>query len=321
MANGQQIFEARMSDDRGTNPGGVYPAGSAQPAAGSGLTQDPDAAPGGVAQGGAPLAARGSMPQASAPGFGMRAATGVGPQQLAPPGMMVNPDFLKWRQMAAQWHAEKSRRQMQFLSACNVIRRDAATGYAIDIEADSTIAADEQAEKQARTEFLTAIMPLLQVIVPQIQQNPAIAPLAKALVMFGMRAFPAARSLEEMFEQAFATLAQAPPPPPQQKGNVKSPAELAQEAQIAKGEQQVDMAKVQSEQQQGAVQLQIQQQKNAADMWKTFAQLQQDQQKQQAENMFRSAELSQQSEVQQARSQLATARIASMLSRQTAGLV
>jgi hypothetical protein len=210
---------------------------------------------------------------------------------------------------------------MQFLSACNVIRRDAATGYAIDIEADSTIAADEQAEKQARTEFLTAIMPLLQVIVPQIQQNPAMAPLAKALVMFGMRAFPAARSLEEMFEQAFATLAQAPPQPPQQKGNTKSPAEIASEAQIAQGEQRVDMAKIQGEQQQGAVQLQIQQQKNASDMWKTFAQLQQDQQKTQAENMFRAAELAQQSEVQQARSQLATARISSMLSRQTTGLV
>jgi hypothetical protein len=300
-----------MSEDRGgTNPGGVYPVGSGQPPAGAPLTQDPDSAPGGVAQGGAPRSAGGMLPRTSAPGFGMQNAPGLGQQQLAPPGMMVNPDFLKWRQMATAWQQEKSRRQVQFLSACNVIRRDAATGYAIDIEADSTIAADEQEEKRSRTEFLTSIMPLLQVIVPQIQTNPAIAPLAKALVMFGVRAFPAARSLEEMFEQAFATLAQSPPPPQPQKGNVKPPQEIAAEQATAKGEQQVDMAKIQ-----------VEQQKNAADMMQASAKLQQDQQKQQADNVFRSAELSQQAEVQQARGQLAAARVAAMLSRSTGGLV
>jgi hypothetical protein len=298
-----------MSDERGTNPGGVYPVGSSQPSAGSGLTQDPDEAPGGVAQGGAPRAAGGALTRTSDAGFGMQRPARFGTPQVPPPGMMINPDFQRWQQMDAAWRQEKARRQMQFLSACNVIRRDAATGFAIDIEADSTIAADEQAEKAARTEFLTSIMPLLQVIVPQIQMNPAIAPLAKALVLFGVRAFPAARPLEEMFEQAFAMLAQSPPQPPQ-KGNIKSPMEIQTEAQIAQGDQQVDMAKLQMEQQQ-----------NAAKMFQAWVQMQQDEQKQQADNVFRAAELSQANEVQQARSQVAAARIAAMLSRNTAGLV
>jgi hypothetical protein len=248
-------------------------------------------------------------------------APGLGPQGLAPPGMMINPDFLRWRQMAAAWQQERNRRNLQFMSACNVIRRDAATGFAIDIEADSTVAADEQAEKQARTEFLTSIMPLLQAIVPQIQTNPAIAPLAKALVLFGVRAFPAARPLEENFEQAFAQLAQAPPPPQPPKGNVKTPAELAQEAAIAKGDQQVDMAKIAADQQKENLSLQIQQQKTAADMFRSQVELQQQQSKMQADNAFRGAELSQASQVQDMRSQLANARLAAMLSRSTTGLV
>jgi hypothetical protein len=288
-------------------------AGAAAPPQGGGLTQNPAAAPGGVAEGGPPVAAQGALERAPHPGFALQRGPGAGgPGPLGalgpPPGMMINPDFERWRQLAAAWQQERQRRQLQFLSACNVIRRDAATGFTIDIEADSTVAADETEEKRARTEFLTAIMPLLQVIVPQIQTNPAVAPLASALVMFGMRAFPAARSLEEEFEQAFQTLAHSPPPEQPQKGNVKPPMEIAAEAATAKGEQQVDMAK-----------LQIEQQKNAADMWKAYAQLNQAQQKQQADNMLRAAELAQQSEVQQARGQLVQARLAAMLSRSIGG--
>jgi hypothetical protein len=298
-----------------------FPVSSAQPPPGAGLTQDPAQTPGGVSQGAPPAAAMGSLPPAGQPGFALQHSPGFGPQATPPPGMVVNPDFLHWRQMASAWQQEKNRRQLQFVSACRVIERDAATGFAIDIEADSTVAADEQAEKQARTEFLTSIMPLLQVIVPQIQNNPAIAPLAKALVLFGVRAFPAARPLEENFDKAFAQLALAPPPPQPPKGNVKTPQEIASEAAIAKGDQQVDMAKVQADAQKTATQVQVQQQKTAADMFRASVELQQEQQKMQADNMFRSAELAQQSQVQDMRSQVANARLAAMLSRSTAGLV
>src|SRR5215472_16365019 len=142
-------------------PGGGYPASAPQGPAGSGLTQIPAAAPGGVAQGRPPQTAQGALPQSPQPGFGMQQAATAGPAASPVPGMVINPAFLQWRQMAAAWQQEQTSRQQQFLSACHVIRRDAATGYKIDIEADSTVAADEQAEKQARTEFLTSIMPML----------------------------------------------------------------------------------------------------------------------------------------------------------------
>ena len=68
------------------------------------------------------------------------------------------------------------------------------------------------------------------------------APLAQALIMFGVRAFPAARSLEDVFEQAFIALANSPPPA--QKGNTKPHMEIAGKAATARGDQAVDLAKV-----------------------------------------------------------------------------
>jgi hypothetical protein len=242
----------------------------------------------------------------------MTPAPGPNAQPGVPPGMMFNLAFVQWRQQKAAWDAETTRRRTEFLGACHMIRHDVSTGYKIDIEADSTIAPDEQAEKAARSEFLQAIMPMLQMIIPEVQQNPAVAPLAAALVMFGVRAFPAARGLEPMFEQAFKTLAQSPPTPPpdQQKGNTKSPMEIMTEAKTAQGDQQIDAAKVQA-----------QQQKNAVDLQKAYIEASGDAKKLQQEGVFRAAELAQQGQEIQQRAALEEARTSHLISRDTAGLV
>jgi hypothetical protein len=229
---------------------------------------------------------------------------------MVPPGMMMNPAFAQWRQAKAAWDAENHRRQTEFLGACHMIRHDVLTGYKVDIEADSTIAPDEQAEKAARSEFLQAIMPMLQMIIPEVQQNPAVAPLAAALVMFGVRAFPAARSLEPMFEQAFRQLAQSPPTPPPNKGNVKTPMEIMTEAKTAQGDQAVKQAQVQA-----------QQQKNAIDLMKAYMDAQGQTAERTQEGQFRAAELAQQGQEIQQRAQLEQARMAHIASRDTAGLV
>jgi short subunit dehydrogenase-like uncharacterized protein len=227
--------------------------------------------------------------------------------------MMPNPAFAQWRAQKAAWDAENTRRRTQFLGACHMVRHDVQTGYKVDIEADSTIAPDEQAEKAARTEFLQAIMPMLQMIIPEVQQNPAVAPLAMALVMFGVRAFPAARGLEPMFEQAFRTLAQSPPTPnpqQQQRGNTKSPMEIMTEARTAQGDQQIDQAKVQAQQQANAVQL-----------MKAYIEAQGDAKKLQQEGMLHMAEIQQQGQEIQQRAQLEQARTSHLLSRDIGGLV
>src|SRR6266550_5028817 len=97
-----------------------------------------------------------------------------GPQMPPPqPQMMPNPAFMQWMQLKQMRDQEMARRQKQFMAACELIKTDAAKAYKIDIEADSTVAADEQAEKQSRTEFLTAFMPYISELAP-MTQNPAL---------------------------------------------------------------------------------------------------------------------------------------------------
>ena len=83
--------------------------------------------------------------------------------------------------------------------------------FRIDIEADSTIAPDEMAEKMGRVEFLEQMVPMLKQVIPIAQGNPPMAALAKELTMFAVRGFKIARSLEETFEKAFDAIAQMPP--------------------------------------------------------------------------------------------------------------
>lgn len=79
-----------------------------------------------------------------------------------------------------------------------VIRNDIPRCFIIDIETDSTIKVDQDAEKTARTEFLTATGSFIQQAT-QIQ-DPALKPLLMEMLMFGVRGFKAGRELESAFK-------------------------------------------------------------------------------------------------------------------------
>ncbi len=110
--------------------------------------------------------------------------------------------------------AANAARQQQFEQAVALLRQDGAHGFRIDIETDSTIAPDEQAEKQARVEFLQQMVPLLEQVVPLAMGNPALAALCREVALFAARGFRVARPLEQSIEQAFEALAQMPPGAP-----------------------------------------------------------------------------------------------------------
>jgi hypothetical protein len=101
-------------------------------------------------------------------------------------------------------------RVQQFAAAVALMREDGAQGFRIDIEADSTIAPDEQAEKQARVEFLQQMVPLLEQVVPLAMGNPALASVCREITLFAARGFRIARTLEETLEQAFDALGRMP---------------------------------------------------------------------------------------------------------------
>lgn len=162
---------------------------------------------------------------------------GMPQQQPAPP----SPEMQAYAQAMAQWEqkaqevagiiAKNAQAQHQFDEAVKVIKRDGVHGFRIDIEADSTIAPDEQQEKQSRTEFMNTMVPLLNQTIPLAQGNPPLAELAKELTLFTVRGFRAGRPLEECIEKTFDAIGKMAPHPtmagPQQKQQGPSGQEIA----------------------------------------------------------------------------------------------
>lgn len=219
-----------------------------------------------------------------------------------PPGMMPNPAFQQWLQQAQQAQgviAENAKRQKQFDDAVALLKRDGLTGFRLDIETDSTIAPDEQAEKQARIEFMQQFVPLMAEIVPMARGNPAIAELAKQAVLFAVRGFRVARQLEEQIEKAFDAVAQMPPDPATtgDKGKGAPPpnplleaAKVQADMHDADAKAQTDMAAVVQRAQEAAQNVQLKQ-----------AQLVADQQENRDRNALAAAELAQRERFEQAR--------------------
>jgi hypothetical protein len=112
-----------------------------------------------------------------------------------------------------------------------LLRNQVARDVLIDVETDSTVQGDEDAEKQRRMELLSALTESMQPLLALNQLDPAVAaavtPLWGDTVSFVLRGFRAGRELEETVEQTMQQLvqltqgkaqaaqqAQGQPPPP-----------------------------------------------------------------------------------------------------------
>lgn len=87
-----------------------------------------------------------------------------------------------------------------------LMKDDGLRSYRIDIETDSTIASDEQAEKQSRQEFVTVLGGMLQQAVPVAQQVPELVPVIGEALLFLTRAYRTGRQLEDTIENAVAAI-------------------------------------------------------------------------------------------------------------------
>ena len=72
--------------------------------------------------------------------------------------------------------------------------------YAIDIETDSTIQADESQERTDRMEMINNVLPLLQNIIPAINQGVMPMDMGKGILLSAVRGFKYTRGLEDMIE-------------------------------------------------------------------------------------------------------------------------
>jgi hypothetical protein len=133
--------------------------------------------------------------------------------------------------------------------------------FALDIETDSTIAPDENAQKQRASEFMTALGGFLNQALPAVQAVPQIAPLMADSLKYVTGQFRAGRVLDQSideFADAMKQMASAPKPNPE--------ADAAQaQTQIEQQRLQMDQQKAQAEMQARQADAQLKQQQAQAD--------------------------------------------------------
>lgn len=185
------------------------------------------------------------------------------PMPMSAPVPMPPPAVMKEAQAtlkAAPWKA-----------VSDILRSDDRRGYKIDIESDATARADDMEEKQARIEFMTSMEAMLGRIIPAARAEPAMLPLGRELISFGIRTFKVGRSLEEAFDDAFDQLQQSIQSAPQQ-GPPPDPVAEAK-AEKLKAEAVAKQQQTQANMQKAGLDQQIRQQEAAADQIKTQAEL------------------------------------------------
>lgn len=83
----------------------------------------------------------------------------------------------------------------------DVLRKDKTRAFAIEIQTDSTILMDEQAEKQSRAEFLQAFGGAFASIQPLLQAGEAGAKLAGGMIKFSLAPYRVGRELDGLIDE------------------------------------------------------------------------------------------------------------------------
>ena len=162
-----------------------------------------------------------------------------------------------------------------------LLRDQRVRPFVLEVETDSTIMPDENAEKQRRAEFLTAIGGFIGQAAGLVQADPAAAPMAAEMLKFAAAAFRADRTLDTAIDEyaeqlrirAEAAQGQEQQPDPAQEA-------AAMEAQIKQAEMQMKQAEMQAKMQEAAqraqvdmAKVQMEQQAMGADLAKTQAEI------------------------------------------------
>lgn len=168
----------------------------------------------------------------------------------------------------------------EFAKAVELLRSDKLRGFRIDIETDSTIQVDGQADKEATTEMIGALFTGLQNAGPIIQAAPELLEPTGDTILFGLRRFRIGVSLEQKWSEAFEKLAErmkGPQPP--------SPEQIKAQAEIKKQEMETQRTglEFQAEQKKAQDQAALDQQKMGLELQKLQAEMAADREKHQLE--------------------------------------
>lgn len=134
--------------------------------------------------------------------------------------------------------------EKRWQSAIKLLRTGMLRRFRVKIDERSLAAQDLQQDREEKMQFLQSISQFLTAAVPLLQQYPSAKGMVKELLLFGVRAFPLARTTEASIDAAldqFMSGQQAPQEKDAPAGpQGKSPAELA----VEQGKVQVAQARV-----------------------------------------------------------------------------
>lgn len=108
--------------------------------------------------------------------------------------------------------------QDEWTQIVNLLKNDPLRRYSIQIETDSTVAVDTQANKEAWTEYLKAVGGFVFQAAQILETAPALGPYIKESLLATSRAYKCGTSLEDSLSSSFDAhiqqISQPPPPPP-----------------------------------------------------------------------------------------------------------
>jgi hypothetical protein len=196
------------------------------------------------------------------------------PQPQQQPG--VPPEMLQQQQQLLMQQFQQAQQQLamqvegqaaaEFQKALEILRSDKLRGFRIDIETDSTIQIDAQADKESAIELVTSTLQGLAGAAQMIQAAPELVKPIGDLLLFAYRRFRVGRSIEAQFEEALEQVAKRLENP--QKA--PNPEQIKAEAEMQKQklETEREQMRFQNDQQSMQMQMQAKQQEHAMTMAK-----------------------------------------------------
>lgn len=205
-----------------------------------------------------------------------------------------NPEQAQQMLAQAKQQVDQGNQQLQqmqnaltFEKVLEFIKSERTRPFALEIETDSTIQPDEDAQKQRTTEFLGALSQALSQLAPMVASQPQSAEFASEVLKFAVAPFRAGRSLESSIENFAEQVKQVAG---QQKEDPRA-AQAKMEAETMQAEFAMERKKSELKMQEMQAQSQIKQVENAMKIQEIQAKAQADAEKSRADMAKAQAEI------------------------------
>lgn len=146
-----------------------------------------------------------------------------------------------------------------FQQAMQLVSDARMRSFRVDIETNSTIEVDIQADKEATVEFVNGVAQYFNQIMPAAEKMPTLIPLAGNVLLWAIRRFRTGRELESVFERAvddFTRMAASGQLNPQAQPNPEV-MKIQQQQQQMQADMQIEQMKEQNDQRQEQAQMQF----------------------------------------------------------------